>query len=336
MKRLARLPEREEMCFAEASAWQLRLARDPSLELSAEFQAWLANPKNERAFAGVTTAWRVADQFPVDPDLLEMRQAALRRARAASMSRRISAFTMRRAVAFALIGIAMVGSGLGIYLATAPVVYATSRGERRIVLLSDGSQIELDSDTEVRVRYAKNARNLVLENGRASFNVAHNVARPFSVTAGAETVVAVGTSFEVEKIGPKVMVTLIHGQVVVRMHQPSLDNTQLQPPVSLRAGQELVSTDGFRRVTKTINLSEATAWESGRLVFSGDTLAEAVARENRYTRRQIEVDPAIATIRIVGSFYAGDVASFVSGVTSDFPIDAETTADGTILLRARH
>jgi transmembrane sensor len=79
----------------------------------------------------------------------------------------------------------------------------------------------------------------------------------------------------------------------------------------------------------------ANAWPSGRLIFNGDTLGEAVARENRYTDHPIQVDPSIASIRIVGAFNAGDVSAFVSAVTSYFPVQATTTADNAILLQRR-
>jgi transmembrane sensor len=108
-----------------------------------------------------------------------------------------------------------------------------------------------------------------------------------------------------------------------------------RPAVSLKAGQELVATADVRPIVKPANLDVANAWEGGRLVFNGDTLGEAVARVNRYTAQPIQVDPAIASIRIIGAFNAGDVSSFVSAVTSYFPVQATTTADNAILLQSR-
>jgi transmembrane sensor len=56
---------------------------------------------------------------------------------------------------------------------------------------------------------------------------------------------------------------------------------------------------------------------------------------NRYTGRPVIVDPAIASIRISGVFNAGDIGSFVSAVTSYFPVQASTTGNNSILLQPR-
>jgi len=64
-----------------------------------------------------------------------------------------------------------------------PDTYRTALGERRAVTLADGSQITLDSSSEVMVRYSANARALTLVRGQARFDVTHDVERPFTVTA---------------------------------------------------------------------------------------------------------------------------------------------------------
>jgi transmembrane sensor len=194
----------------------------------------------------------------------------------------------------------------------------------------------LDSDTEVHVKYLQNARVVTLDHGRARFDVAHDIDRPFRVTAGDETVTAVGTSFDVEKIGPNVLVTLIHGKIVVaQAERQSAISEKPQHNVYLKAGQELVATADKSVAIKPANLRVASAWENGRLVFNGEMLREAIARVNRYTDRPIEVDPSIASIRIIGDFNAGDTASFISAVTTYFPVEATTTADNRILLQPR-
>lgn len=341
MKEFERLSIEEQRRFEDASAWQLRLAESPALEVSDEFQSWLAEPANLNAFRGVNAGWDAAENFAVEPAILDMREAALRRARTASTRRWQPRLLIRRAAA-AVFVIGALGSGAVYYFATAPDIYNTAIGERRTVSLSDGSNIALDSDTELEVRYLSNARKVILDRGRARFDVAHDIKRPFSVTAGNETVVAVGTSFDVEKLGTKVLVTLIHGRIVVKEVGAQPDSLQSDshsvkphPTVSLNAGQELVASISVRPVIKPANLQVASAWEGGRLVFNGDTLGEAVARVNRYTTQPIQVDPAIASIRIIGAFNAGDVSSFVSAVTSYFPVQATTTADNEILLQQR-
>src|ERR1700743_1087200 len=98
---------------------------------------------------------------------------------------------------------ACLGGGAVYFYLTEPDLYTTGTSERRQVQLSDGSRIWLDSDTWGRAKYTKTARPLILDHGRARFDVAHDVTRPFSVTAGQQTVIAVGTSFDVERLDSK-------------------------------------------------------------------------------------------------------------------------------------
>lgn len=336
MKDFTRLTPEERRSFQEASSWQLRLSAEPSLEVSAEFQAWTSKAENQAAFDAVNLAWQSAEDFAVEPALLDMREAALRRARVASARRWQPRKEVWRLLA-AMIVIALIGIAGGYYYNSLPDTYSTAIGERRTITLADGSRVALDSDSRIEVRYGAHARMLVLKKGRARFDVAHDVTRPFSVKAGSETVVAVGTIFDVEKVDDKVLVTLIHGKIVVKEAPPSevIRSTVPQRSVSMHAGQELVAVPDIPIAIRPANLDVANAWETGRLVFNGDTLAEAVARVNRYTDRPIQVDPSIASIRIIGSFSAGDVSTFVSAVTSYFPIQASTTADNEILLQPK-
>lgn len=335
MSTFSDLPAEIQERLEAAVGWQLRFKNDPALEISTEFLEWIGDEQNDRAYRAVEDGYTALEDLGALPEVLEMRRAALRRIQYAGTRRWLPKTWIARAAA-ALVAIAMLGSGAFYIVLYNENVYETGVGERRLVALPDGSRISLDSDTEVQVHYTEHARVLELDRGRARFDVAHDVTRPFTVTAGSETVVAVGTSFNVEKIGKKVLVTLIQGQVVIKSMAPTDEsNEKPKPPVSLAAGQEMVASFDKTPIVAQANLQTATAWEAGHLVFKDETLAEAVARVNRYTERPVIVDPSIASLRISGVFNAGDVGSFVSAVTSYFPVQATTTSDNDILLQRR-
>ncbi|WZB75485.1 FecR domain-containing protein [Achromobacter insuavis] len=78
---------------------------------------------------------------------------------------------------------------------TVPALYALSRlhlladyrtgiGERRRIVLADGSALELGSDTALSVHFDSRQRQLTLHRGQAYFQVAADAARRFSVRAG--------------------------------------------------------------------------------------------------------------------------------------------------------
>lgn len=103
-------------------------------------------------------------------------------------------------------------------------VIETERGERREVVLSDGSVLQVDPETRLRVKYADDVRRVFLERGRALFHVAKNANRPFLVQADDTTVRAVGTAFGVEQQTRGVVVTVAEGKVAVSssgFHPPS-------------------------------------------------------------------------------------------------------------------
>lgn len=340
MTRFADLSPQERERFDAASEWHLRLRKEPSLELTREYLTWIADERNARALEAIEAGWTAIGDLATTPDLLTLRRGALARAHKSGMHSWHPRRTVWRAFAATLV-VAIIGSAIWYRLADADRVYHTDVGERRVIALSDGSRISMDSDTEVRVHYSERARTLELDRGRARFDVAHDVTRPFTVTAGTETVVAVGTSFNVERLGGTVLVTLIQGHVVIKGAAPSpilriVEITpKSKPSVSLSAGQELVATADAKPVISQANLQTATAWESGHLIFKDETLAEAVEHVNRYTERPISVDPDIASIRVSGVFNAGDIGSFVSAVTSYFPVQATTNSDSTIILQPR-
>jgi transmembrane sensor len=330
------LPPDARARIEAATAWRQRLKQNPVLELSAEYLEWISKPDNCQAYNAVGEALAALGEVAFAPEILDIRKIALHHARRGLVRQRGLCGGAIAKIAVALLLFGVVGGAALYFYRNTPDYYATGAGERRVFALADGSRISLDSNTEVQARYTETARTIVLDRGRARFDVAHDAKRPFSVAAGGETVVAVGTSFSVERLGPKVVVTLLQGHVVIKGTAGSGQNRsgRLQA-ISLSAGQELTTSADSKPEIEATNVQIATAWESGKLVFRDESLAEAVERVNRYTDKPISVDPNIASIRINGVFNAGDVGAFVSGVTSYFPIQATTDSDSNIILQHR-
>ncbi len=336
-----RLPLDDQTRLDEAALWWDRMQKDAAVELSSEFLEWVSQPANSKALRAVEATMEVLNEFGATPKILDFRRSALTRLRNAGTRRWMPMRTVTRAAA-ALLVVAIFGGGVWYAVSQQPASYSTDIGERRVVALSDGSRISLDSDSRVDVKYTETGRTITLDRGRARFDVAHDVTRPFTVTAGNKTVVAVGTSFDVEKLGATVLVTLIQGHVLIKDASGTSSTLALitrapkpKAPVSLVAGEQLVATRDAKPVVSDANLDAATAWEAGHLVFRGEPLGEAVARVNRYTDHPILVDPSAASIRISGVFNAGDVGSFVGAITGYFPVQATTDADNTITLQKR-
>jgi len=183
--------------------------------------------------------------------------------------------------------------------------FATPIGGHETIILADGSQIELNTDTAVRVSETHGERDVALERGEAFFRVKHNPKRPFVVTAGARRIVDVGTQFLVRAGAHKFEVGLIEGRV-------TFDNNGTHQ-TSLTPGDLLVATADSVSMTQMSaqQMSDMLAWRKGLVIFHQTPLAAAAAEYNRYNREKIVVADADAgRLAISGTLPANDPNEF--------------------------
>jgi transmembrane sensor len=94
-------------------------------------------------------------------------------------------------------------------------LYATDIGERRSITLADGSTVDLNARSKLRIEFTKDERRVELLGGQALFQVAKDKNRPFIVASGDATVRAVGTQFDVYRKAGGTTVTVLEGRVAV-------------------------------------------------------------------------------------------------------------------------
>ena len=328
----------------EAAAWRTQLT-ERGLQSSAAFEAWLAaDPDHDAAWAETQATWEFVDEMATSPEMINARREALARAQRRNQPRwRWTRLPGLRIAAALFAVVVLVGAGGGVaWLRAQPQSYQTALGERRVIPLADGSTVSLDSQSRLKVRFTRDARRLELVSGQARFDVAHDRARPFSVTARDQTIIATGTAFNVDMMGERVLVTLIEGRVVVvdaAKRRTALSGgaapSRPEPNTVLVAGQQLVVAPAAPPIVAQVNLNRTTAWESGQLIFDDEPIEAVAARVSRYTERPISVDPAAANLLVSGVFKAGDTRTFLDAVTSFLPVDVTVTTDGETVLRRR-
>jgi transmembrane sensor len=335
MTRIIDLRDAEDRRLAEAARWQMRLA-EADIHSTPDFEAWLREPGNRAAWEQVSAPWDYFDHVAHDPEMIAAREAALGDAKRAGIPVETSrSFRPWAAAIAAALLIAMTGGGY--WWSNRPDDYRTAMGERRVVTLVDGSRLSLDSDSEVTVRYGSHARDLRLLRGQARFDVTHDRARPFSVVAGKQKVIATGTAFNIDMAGPKVLVTLIEGRVLVVDENDGSATTPASPPhvVELRAGQQMTTGAAGAPAIVPVNLQHVTAWTVGHIMFDDEPLSSVVERVNRYGGTQIVIaDPQVGAMKISGVFNSGDVLGFVEIVTHYLPVRAVSEGTGTIALQS--
>ncbi len=237
--------------------------------------------------------------------------------------------------------------------------YATSAGAYERARLEDGSTLELNAASAARVRFTAAERRVELEFGEAHFEVAHDAARPFVVSAGGVAVRAVGTAFNV-RVGPgAIEVTVSEGKVTVAPALPFRtsdsqadaagllrDPAPARPSATLLSAHErvaipLVSIPGASATPSPAierlapaEVRAALAWQRHVTDFSDTPLAEVATRFNRHNALQILVaDPVLGARRIGGMFALDDVEAFVRLLERDGIVRAERDGD-TLRLRA--
>lgn len=320
---------RVETAELEAGAWHSRLGEHPvTTEMIEEFFAWRAEPKNAEAYRRVEKAWAATGKIANTQTARDAVDAAL--SRRASKSRQ--AMTPLRWMGVGILAAAAVLAVVIAPWAQGGSILSTHVGEQRLVQLVDGSTVRLDTDTRIKVRYARDERIIDLQRGQALFTVASDHARPFIVVADDTRVRAVGTVFDVRRTGKDVSVTLVEGVVEVEGGRDKLQSS----PERMTAGQQRRRSDG-RISTATVDIEAATSWADGRIVLRNTPLEVAVSEVNRYLTDKIVLDaPRLRAVGVNGVFRTGDRDAFVSTAAEVLDLDVVPGADGAVRLTERN
>ncbi len=210
-------------------------------------------------------------------------------------------------------------------------LYSTAIGETRQVLLQDGSVTYLGAGSKVILKYAPRERRLVLEEGEAMFDVAHDPLRPFIVVADGTEVRAIGTKFNVHKGPGGTTVTVLEGRVHVARSGGLPDDAILakDQQVNIEESGEL---SDVRRVVA----SSVTSWRVGRLIFEQSNLETVVADLNRYVDGTIYIaDDGINGLPVTAIFNTGDFDAIIRALEQTGSVAVTRVTPYHVMLRAR-
>ena len=216
--------------------------------------------------------------------------------------------------------------------------YTTTVAGYERARLDDGSTLELNAASAVRVQFTPAERRVQLESGEAHFAVAHDTARPFIVSAGPIAVRAVGTAFNVRyTAGGDIEVTVTEGKVSVSGVE-RVDPNALSAAIFVSAGQRIVLPHHAPPPTveqvDPATLRAALAWQSRLADFADAPLADVIARFNARSRIQLFLaDDKLADRRIGGTFALDEAEAFVRLLERDGEIVGERRGDTEIHLR---
>lgn len=196
-------------------------------------------------------------------------------------------------------------------------LYATTIGEQRSIRLPDGSTVDLNARSRLKLRYSQDTRDVELLEGQALFQVAKDSRRPFIVHIGQAEVRAVGTQFDVYLKKNGAVVTVVEGRVAVK----AVDAGSAGEPHSLlSAGEQVIVTPKKTvSVAKRVDAIAATAWVQKHLMFDDTPLEEVAEEFNRYNPRPLVIDDEqLRHTGISGVYSSTDPASLL-GFLRDQP-----------------
>ena len=208
--------------------------------------------------------------------------------------------------------------------------YASALGERRLLTLADGSQVEMDSGTRLSVSWHLRSRRITLQQGQALFEVSKAVFRPFQVEAGTAQVNVLGTRFNVLRGVDTVEVALLRGSLAV---QSTVDPAQHQ---RLAPGQQVSVNQGRLQPLATADLVRITAWQRQRLVFARTPLSQALAQIQRYRVAVIELEgQGLADLPVTGTFDTRNVEALLDVLPRILPVSVRRDPEGRVRIGPR-
>jgi transmembrane sensor len=288
-----------------AATWYVQLNEgDADAAQTHAWQAWLAaSPAHAEAWARVE---KLQQQWARVP-----RQAALSSLGAAQAQRRdvLKVLGMLLAV------------GGGTWLVGEQVPYQallaqqrTGSGERRSLRLDDGTQLELNVDTALDVRFDAQVRAIQLYRGEILVSTASDPARrPFIVHTDDGSVRALGTRFSVRQLAQQTRVGVLQSAVEIRpLHH-------LDQVLRLDAGQQA----GFDRDTLASAQAlpaDSTAWVQGMLSVNDWRLGDFIDELGRYRTGVLRCAPAIRGMSISGAFRIDDTDIALANLPKSLPV----------------
>lgn len=302
----------------QAAQWFARM-QDSGVEPAqrARFEAWLAaNPQHAREYQAFADLWDDFSSTRRSEALAGILEQRRRRQRRQLLQGGALALLLAVAGPFGWNAWRQGPQELNVY---------TAIGEQRSVDLRDGSELIVNADSRLHVRYDGSSRQVELLRGEAIFDVARNPDRPFVIDGGLARVRVLGTRFVVNRLPDRLRISVEHGQVQV----DSLTSAGGQQ--RLVAG-EVLEVDAKGRLQRLpLSAEAAFAFQRGSLIFEQADLAEISASLARYRKRPLRAELGQQTPRISAVVQLSDVESFVQALPQVAAVRLERDGDSDVL-----
>ena len=318
----------QDKTATQAAYWQAQLSSDLVTEQHRrEFELWLEErPENNIAWQEVNAFWAGLDSL-TEADIADVKSSRVIDFKTPDPIKPSSRFT-RPALGIAaslLLMASLIYGQAGFYFAD----YTTAPGQQRNIILADGSEIIMNTDTAISVDYSAQNRQITLHNGEAYFVVSPDAKRPFEVQTQSGQIRALGTEFNIKTRQKDVTVTVYQHAVRV-----TAENGKVIERLS--EGQQVAFSDDTLNPVTSVNLQRGKAWRNQRMIFQDRPLAEVIEELNRYrSGRIIVINNAIKTLPVTGVFATDDTNIALKTIEQSLPITITKITEKLVLLSAK-
>ncbi|WP_084592347.1 FecR family protein [Novosphingobium sp. MBES04] len=298
-----------------------------------KFEAWRnADPRHASAFAQVAATWAyTADKrtaaFYEDcgGGTAAHAEADMPAAVDAGQGRGATRRQMMGGIAAGIIATA----GAGAFLAWPKrAVASTGVGERRDLVLPDGSRAMLNTDSQIAWRF-HGIRELWLDRGEVLLSLrgeAKDGVRLYSKSFNARLQPG---KYDARLAGDSASFLTVQGAAQV--------DAGGAKPQSVLSGQLLTVDVASVQISDAgaADMADALAWQRGEIVFNGMALGQALDEFNRYLGTKLVLtDPVLKQTRLGGRFELDDPQRFLAALDQGFGIAHRRTDKGIELYRA--
>ena len=197
--------------------------------------------------------------------------------------------------------------------------YRTATGERREVVLDDGSVLSLNTGSAVNVRFDDKRRLIELLAGEILVSSGHGAgsAAPLVVATREGLVRALGTRFVVRQQDGVSTVEVLESAVEIRPRDSA------GAPLLLAAGRGVAFSRHAPDAPHTID-AYADAWSRGQLIVDDVALGDFLADLARSRPGVIDCAPAVAQLRLSGVFPLADTQRILNMLPNSLPVQVRS------------
>ncbi|MCW2269990.1 MULTISPECIES: FecR family protein [Pseudomonas] len=302
---------------AQASSWFSHNRNNPSREARKAFAQWMQHPEHARAYTQFEQLW---------DDLAELTQM---NPPVPLVPRKARHWRPALATAAALLCALLVGNLGGVPGHSRQTVAVNS--EPQTLTLPDGSQMNVNAHTRLRIEFDAERRLIHLDQGQLFIDVAADKERPLFVDAGSAVVRVVGTAFDLRRGQRELVLSVAHGQVALDTPGEAHD------PALLGARQRAIYDPARGSLSvQTVSDEDVADWRNGHVTFRNRKLSSLIDEISLYRPAAIVLaDPALGQYKVSGNFDVNDPDALLNALPALLPVKTVTLADGRLQIERK-